>query len=99
MNGKYHLLGGKSFPRLEVNVYNLEDAGEGGNVQYDPLRRIGGWHLKTWDERSGRDRCLCICAECSRQEVTVHTFSTYRGTNGRANFRSPGHVHRRCFQL
>src|SRR5208283_7725 len=28
MNGKYHLPGGKSFPRLEVNVYNLEDAGE-----------------------------------------------------------------------
>jgi glucokinase len=28
MNGKYHLGGGKSFPRLEVNVYNLEDAGE-----------------------------------------------------------------------
>ena len=58
MNGKYHLPGGKSFPRLEVSVYNLEEDGErdifltgakkeiavpgnGGNVQYDPLRRIG----------------------------------------------------------
>jgi len=28
MNGKYHLAGGKSFPRLEVNVYNIEDTGE-----------------------------------------------------------------------
>jgi len=28
MNGKYHLPGGKSFPRLEVSVYNIEDAGE-----------------------------------------------------------------------
>ena len=28
MNGKYQLSGGKSFPRLEVNVYNLEDTGE-----------------------------------------------------------------------
>jgi glucokinase len=58
MNGKYHLAGGKSLPRLEVNVYNIEDTGErdifligakkeiavpgkAGNVQYDPLRRIG----------------------------------------------------------
>ncbi len=28
MNGKYQVSGGKSFPRLEVNVYNLEDTGE-----------------------------------------------------------------------
>lgn len=28
MNGKYHLPDGKNFPRLEINVYNLEDADE-----------------------------------------------------------------------
>jgi len=28
MNGKYHLPGGKNFPRLEVNVYNLENEDE-----------------------------------------------------------------------
>ncbi len=28
MNSNYHLPGGKSFPRLEVSVYNLEDSGE-----------------------------------------------------------------------
>jgi glucokinase len=28
MNSAYHLPGGKTFPRLEVNVYNIEEAGE-----------------------------------------------------------------------